>query len=397
MSEMLQNLFRIIQKPRRLIVGLMSGTSADGVDAALVEVEGSGVGTKARLIAFECLPYPPALRADVLALCDAATGRVDQVCRMNALLGEWFAEAARRVVRKAGLNMADVDLIGSHGQTVHHLPEPAQMHSYAVRSTLQVGDPCVIAERTGVATVGDFRVRDVAAGGQGAPLVPLADYLLYRSETTGRAMLNVGGIANATILPAACGLEDVYAFDLGPGNMVIDRLMDRITGGRASCDEGGQMAGTGRVHPDLLSEMMTHPFFNLPPPKSTGREDFGAAYADAFLARARGRGLPDADAVATATAFTAEAVADGLRRFVREPVQEVIVCGGGAHNETLMSLLRVRLPRVRGIEEVGGSTEAKEALAFAVLANETLAGRPGNVPRVTGASHPALLGKIAPA
>jgi anhydro-N-acetylmuramic acid kinase len=394
---MLHHLLRIIQKPRRRIVGLMSGTSADGVDAALVEVEGSGVGTKARLIAFECLPYPPALRADVLALCDATTGRVDQVCRMNALLGEWFSEAARRVVRKAGLEMADVDLIGSHGQTIHHLPEPTQMHGYAVRSTLQVGDPCVIAERTGVATVGDFRVRDVAAGGQGAPLVPLVDYLLYRSETAGRAMLNVGGIANATILPAACGLEDVYAFDLGPGNMVIDRLMDRITGGRASYDEGGQVAGTGRVHPGLLSELMTHPFFSLPPPKSTGREDFGAAYADAFLARARDWGLSDADAVATATAFTAQAVADGLRRFVREPVQEVIVSGGGARNETLMSLLRARLRGVRGIEEVGGSTEAKEALAFAVLANETLAGGPGNVPRVTGASHPAVLGKIAPA
>ena len=271
------------------------------------------------------------------------------------------------------------------------------MHGYAVRSTLQIGDPCVIAERTGVATVGDFRVRDVAAGGQGAPLVPLADYLLYRSETAGRAMLNVGGIANVTILPAGCGLEEVYAFDLGPGNMVIDRLMGRITGGRVSYDEGGKVAGTGRVHPGLLAEMMAHPFFNLPPPKSTGREAFGAAYADAFLARARGRGLPDADAVATATAFTAEAVADGLRRFVREPVQEVIASGGGAHNETLMSLLRARLRGVRGIEEVGGSSEAKEALAFAVLANETLAGGPGNVPRVTGASHPALLGKIAPA
>jgi anhydro-N-acetylmuramic acid kinase len=210
-------------------------------------------------------------------------------------------------------------------------------------------------------------------------------------------MLNVGGIANATILPAACGLEDVYAFDLGPGNMVIDRLMDRITGGRASYDEGGQVAGTGRVHPDLLSERMAHPFFNLPPPRSTGREDFGAAYADAFLARARGLGLSDADALATATAFTAEAVADGLRRFVREPMQEVIVSGGGARNGTLMSLLRTRLPGVRGIEEIGGSAEAKEALAFAVLANETLAGGPGNVPRVTGASHPAVLGKIAPA
>ncbi len=378
-------------------MGLMSGTSADGIDAALVEVTGHGVGTKARLVAFDCLPYPPGLKADVLALCDAATGRVDQVCRMNALLGEWFAEAARRVVRKAGLEMAGVDLIGSHGQTVHHLPDPAEAHGYAVRSTLQVGDPCVIAERTGVITVGDFRVRDVAAGGQGAPLVPLVDYLLYRSEAEGRAMLNVGGIANVTILPVGCGLEEVYAFDLGPGNMVIDRLMDRITGGRASYDEGGRMAGMGRVHPGLLAEMMAHPFFSLSPPKSTGREAFGAAYADAFLARARDLGLSDADAVATATAFTAEGVADGLRRFVRAPVQGVIVSGGGAHNETLMASLRARLPGVRGIEAVGGSTEAKEALAFAVLANETLAGGPGNVPRVTGASRPVVLGKIVPA
>ena len=395
---MVQHLLRILEKPRRLIIGLMSGTSADGVDAALVEVAGSGMGTRARLIAFACLPYPPALKAEVLALCDAATGRVDQVCRMNALLGEWFAEAARRVVAGAGLRMTDVDLIGSHGQTVHHLPDPVEMHGYAIRATLQVGDPCVIAERTGVVTVGDFRVRDVAAGGQGAPLVPLVDFLLYRSETAGRAMLNVGGIANVTMLPVGCDLEDVYAFDLGPGNMVIDRLMARITEGRVAYDMGGEAARAGRVHPGLLSEMMRHPFFALCPPKSTGREAFGAAYADAFLARAREVGLPDADAVATATAFTAEAVADSLRRFVRAPVGEMIVSGGGAHNETLMAFLRARLPgvTVRRIEEVGGDTEAKEALAFAILANETLAGGAGNVPRVTGASHPVVLGKIVP-
>lgn len=396
---MVQHLLRILEKPRRLIVGLMSGTSADGVDAALVEVEGAGAGTRARLVAFTCLPYPSALKAEVLALCDAATGRVDQVCRMNALLGEWFAAAARRVVEEAGLRMTDVDLIGSHGQTVHHLPDPVEMHGYAVRATLQVGDPCVIAERTGVVTVGDFRVRDVAAGGQGAPLVPLVDYLLYRSETSGRAMLNVGGIANATILPAGCGPEGVYAFDFGPGNMVIDRLMDRITGGRMAYDRGGETARAGRVDPGLLSEMMRHPFLPAPPPKSTGREAFGAAYADAFLSRAKEAGLSDADAVATATAFTAEAVADGLRRFVREPVREVIVSGGGAHNGTLMAFLGARVPgvAVRRVEEVGGSAEGKEALAFAVLANETLAGGPGNVPRVTGASHPAVLGKVVPA
>lgn len=249
---MIQHLLRIIEKPRRLIIGLMSGTSADGVDAALVEVEGSGSGTRARLVAFACLPYPPGLKAEVLALCDAATGRVDQVCRMNALLGEWFAAAARRVVEEAGLRMADVDLIGSHGQTVHHLPDAAEMHGYAVRATLQVGDPCVIAERTGVVTVGDFRVRDVAAGGQGAPLVPLVDYLLYRSESAGRAMLNVGGIANVTMLPAGCGLGGVYAFDLGPGNMVIDRLIARLTEGRMAFDAGGRWRGRERSIRGLL-------------------------------------------------------------------------------------------------------------------------------------------------
>jgi anhydro-N-acetylmuramic acid kinase len=295
--------------------------------------------------------------------------------------------------------MAEVDLIGSHGQTIHHLPEPTPVHGRAVRSTLQIGEPCVIAERTGVVTIGDFRVRDLAAGGQGAPLVPLVDYLLYRSATEGRAMLNLGGIANATILPPGCGPDDVYAFDLGPGNMILDRLMSRITGGGQSWDEGGRTAATGRVNPETLSSMMAHPFLLQAPPKSTGRETFGAAYADALLERTRGLGLRDEDAVATATAFTAECVADGFRRFVREPLTEMIVSGGGARNETMMAFLRERLPRtrVRRIEEIGGSSEAKEALAFAVLANETLAGRPGNVPRVTGASRPVVLGKLAPA
>ena len=395
---MTHRLLRIAEKPSRLIVGLISGTSADGIDAALAEIAGSGLDTHARLIAFDCLPYPPELKTDVLTLCDGRTGTVEQVCRMNFVLGEWFSEAVRSVGQRAGCSLADIDLIGSHGQTVHHLPDPTRMHGYPIRSTLQIGDPCVIAERTGIATIADFRVRDAAAGGQGAPLVSLADYLLFRSEGAGRVMLNIGGIANVTILPAGCLPDDVYGFDLGPGNMIGDRLIDRISDGRVAFDRDGEIARTGRVHSGLLGEMMGHPFLDTPPPKSTGRETFGIAYADAYLAKARGMGISDADAVATATAFTSACISDGLSRHVREPVQEVIVSGGGVHNTAMMKSLRDGMPdlRIRSIDELGVSAEAKEALAFAILANETLFGNPGNLPRVTGASRGVILGKIVP-
>ncbi|MDA0748394.1 MAG: anhydro-N-acetylmuramic acid kinase [bacterium] len=380
----------------RNIIGLISGTSADGIDAALVAVADSGVATRVRLLGFEFVPYSPELRREVLALSEPGAGSVDKICRMNAVLGEWFARAALAVCGKAEVPVAQVDLIGSHGQTVHHLPEPEQVHGVTVRSTLQIGDASLIAQRTGITTVADFRARDMAAGGQGAPLVPLVDYLLFRSTEVGRVMLNLGGIANFTVLPSNCEAGDVFAFDTGPGNMVMDALVQEIRG--QDFDRDGEVAAAGRVNYELLESLMTHPFLKLAPPKSTGREAFGRPVVEQVLVW-RGR-IPDEDLVCTAAAFTAQSVADAVRRFVLPvcPVQEVVVSGGGAQNPILMQMLGTELPgtKVHKMEHLGVPSDAKEAVAFAVLANETVYGNPGNLPRVTGASESVILGGVFP-
>ena len=382
----------------RKAVGLMSGTSADGVDAALVQIRGSGKATEVSLLAFESYPFSKDIKQRILALCDPSTGSVDEVCRMNVLLGELFAEAAAKIIHNAGLALEEVDLIGSHGQTVHHLPNPETRSGYTTRSTLQIGEPCVIAERTGITTVADFRPRDMAAGGEGAPLVPLVDYLLFRSPTQGRGILNIGGIANITLLPASCALEDVLAFDIGPGNMVIDHLAELVTSGQECCDRDGRIAASGQIHEPLLAELMAHPFLQRRPPKSAGREDFGVNFTEALHDRALQQKLSDEDLIATATAFTARAISAGVERFASYPLDELLVSGGGVHNATLMKHLEHLFDPVRvlPLEALGMSSDAKEAVAFAVLANETLLGHPGNLPNVTGASHPTVLGKIVP-
>ncbi len=380
----------------RRVIGLMSGTSADGVDAALVDVgiEAAGV----RLIAFTGLPYPPELRREILDVSDAGCGAVDRICRLHAVLGEWFARAAFNVCREAGTEMSTVDLIGSHGQTVHHLPAAYSAFGVVTRSSLQIADPCVIAERTGVTTVADFRARDLAAGGQGAPLVPLVDYLLFRSGREGRVLLNIGGISNVTVLPAGCGPDDVLAFDTGPGNMLLDALAEDITGGRLAYDADGSIAASGDVSDSLLGELMRHPFLKVAPPRSTGRETFGAALVRDILSW-RGR-LRDEDLIATATAFTARSIADALERFVLpvSPIGRVAVSGGGVRNPVLIKMLRAALPDIDVChsDALGVPGDAKEAIAFAVLANATVEGRPGNLPAATGASGSVVLGVVAP-
>ncbi len=380
----------------RRVIGLMSGTSADGVDAALVEV---GLAeTRVRLVAFTELPYPPELRQEILEVSEAEGGNVAKICRLHVILGEWFARAAFNVCRKAGVEMSNVDLIGSHGQTVHHLPEAHSTFGVVTRSSLQIADPCVIAERTGVTTVADFRARDLAVGGQGAPLVPLVDYLLFRSRREGRVLLNIGGISNVTVLPTGCGPEDVMAFDTGPGNMMLDALTWVLTGGRLAYDAGGAFAASGEVSDSLLAEMMRHPFLKRVPPKSTGRETFGASLVRNILAR-RGR-VPDEDLIATATAFTARSIADALKRFVLpvSPIGRMAVSGGGGRNAVIMDMLRGALPGldICQTDALGVPSDAKEAIAFAVLANATVEGRPGNLPGATGASKPVVLGVVAP-
>lgn len=380
------------------VIGLMSGTSADGVDAALVEILPSGDRPAIRLIAWDTLPYPAGLRERILAV--ASGGSTAEVCHLDAYLGELFAEAAVAVAGRAGVSLVDVDLIGSHGQTIHHLPAPRQEERHAVRSTLQIGEPAVIAERTGVTTIADFRPRDMAAGGEGAPLTPLVHHLLFGLPDRGRVILNVGGIANVTVLPAGGDPSALTGFDTGPGNVLLDEFV-RATGlSPLGYDEDGRLAASGQVRPELLRELLGHPFLHQVPPKSTGREVFGPALVQSFRARLRTQGVNDRDGLATLAAFTIAAVVQNLRAFVlpKTPVQEVVATGGGARNTFLMGRLAESLPEctVTSTDAIGFPSRAIEAVAFAMLAYLTATGQPGNLPAVTGAGAPRILGCIVP-
>jgi anhydro-N-acetylmuramic acid kinase len=382
-------LVRLLATPRKRVVGLMSGTSLDGIDAALVEIEGAGTTAQARLIAFQTTPYSDEQRALLHALLH---GDARALCEGSFRLGGWFADAAQAVIASAGLKPADVDLVGSHGQTVWHQPPSTGL----LPATLQLGEPSVIAARTGLPTVADFRVADVAVGGEGAPLVPYADWVLYRRAGRARALQNIGGIANVTVVGER--VEDVLAFDNGPGNMMIDVLAARVSGGQDAFDRDGAWSARGRVQPDLLARLLDDEYLRRPPPKSTGRERYGRAAVEAWAAAHADRA--PADLLATLVAFSARAIADSYRAFVLPRVSpsldEVLVCGGGAHNHTLMAELgRALAPLpVRPFDEGGVSADAKEAVAFALLAVEAVHGQPANLPSVTGAARPAVLGKI---
>lgn len=381
------------------VVGLMSGTSADGIDAALVDLTGTGADTRIRLLAFDTFPYPPGVQERVLG---AATRplTVQTLAHLNVLLGELFARAAVEVVQHAGLPLEEVALIGSHGQTVAHAPAPVEDTGFTVRATLQIGEPAIIAERTGITTVADFRVRDQAAGGHGAPLTPFVHFVLFRHPTLHRGVLNLGGIGNLTVIPAGVGLEGVFGFDTGPGNMLIDGAVVHVTGGKQAYDHNGTLARQGHLHTRLLDWLLGHPFLALSPPKTTGREEFGAAYLRRVLTQVRRWQVKRADLVATLTTFTARAVADQVERFVRPRValDELIVAGGGADNLVLMASLQQALPDVKlsRCDDHGLPARALEAVAFAVLAREAYEGRPNNVPGATGAARPVLMGKIVP-
>jgi len=378
------------------VIGLMSGTSADGVDAALVDIRGTGHDLKIKLKAFRTFPYPTVFRE---RLVQAMTGgTVEDVCHLNGALGEWFSRAALKVLTAAGVPPRRVALIGSHGQTLHHLPKPRREPVIgSVRSTLQLGAPAVIAERTGITTVADFRSRDMAAGGEGAPLTPYLHFLLFRHPSRARAVINIGGISNLTYLPAAGSLQSVRAFDTGPGNMVVDGVVRYVTGGRQQFDRSGQLARAGKVDEGLLRRLFQHPFLRRRPPKSTGREEFGERFVDRFVLLGRLAGLSDADLVATATAFTARTIADA-QKFLPRRVEEVFISGGGARNPTLMRRLQETwggLP-VRTVEALGWDGRALEAVAFAVFAYQHVRGVPCNLPQVTGAKRAVVLGTIVP-
>jgi len=361
------------------VAGLISGTSVDGIDVAIVDIKGRSLST----LAHGAVPYPAPLRARILAASNSNT-HTSEISRLNFEIGERFADALLRFCRKRQIPAQSLQLIGSHGQTIYHEHR---------KNTLQIGEGAVIAERTGIPVVSDFRTADIAAGGAGAPLVPFLDYRAFRHPRRGRIALNLGGIGNITIIPPAAKPGEVLAFDTGPSNIVIDQLVGRLTAGKQFYDRGGAIAATGKINRPLLERLLRDPYYRKKPPKSAGREQYGADFIDNLVAT--GLSLPDL--IATATAFTASTVALAVRAYTGKGSWDLIASGGGVHNATLMSLISSLLPQVTlaRTTDFGIDADAKEAIAFALLAHETYRRRPGNIPSATGASHLAILGKLS--
>lgn len=375
----------------RLAVGLMSGTSIDGIDAALVEINGSGHETEIELLDFITMPYSDKDREDIFRCMDLEHSDVALVCHLNFRLGCLFAQAVKEVCTQADVSLTEIDFIASHGQTVYHLPHKDGAYE---RSTLQIGEPAVIAYETGVTVISNFRSMDMAAGGEGAPLVPYTDYLLYQRDQKGVALQNIGGIGNVTAIPKGGGVEDLLAFDTGPGNMVIDQICQIVKA--QPFDEGGKWAASGQVDHSLVNTWMEMDYFMKPPPKSTGRELFGHTFVEKIIQEHQQ--MEANDLIATATYFTAKSIAVAYQRFIlpQFSINEMVVGGGGSFNKTLLVFLQELLPgiTVRTQEELGFSSAAKEAIAFAILGNETLNRQPANVPKATGASQSVVLGSI---
>lgn len=374
------------------IVGLMSGTSADAIDAALCTIDGQPPQLDAQITHAITYPYPDGFQARILAACN--DGRVDELCALNVALGELFAEAALAVIAASGCQPHEIDLIGSHGQTFWHAVTPDGV----VTATLQLTEPAVIAERTTITTLSNFRSRDVAAGGQGAPLTGYADWLLLRHPTHWRAAQNIGGIGNVTFLPPMNDHESLpTAFDTGPGNALIDSATVYITGGRQAYDHDGLMALSGQLDEDWLQTLLGHPYYTLKPPKTTGRELFSARMARDLVDQGRERGLSDTSIIATLTALTAQSIADAYTQFAPAPIAEIILSGGGRNNPVICDLLQALVPgTVLPSDAVGIDGNNKEALVFAVLAYESWHDRRGTLPSLTGARHGSVLGDITP-
>jgi anhydro-N-acetylmuramic acid kinase len=418
-----------------LVLGLMSGTSADGIDIALTKISGAPPNLNAKLLNHASVDFPPQVRKEILRIAEQTLVPAGDLSQLNFRLGEIYAEAALTACKRFRVAPRKIALLGNHGQTIFHQGPPVQYLGRPTASTLQIGDGNVIAARTGITTISDFRPADIALGGQGAPLVPYADYLLYRHAKLGRVSLNLGGIANITVLPAACKPSQVFAFDTGPANILVDALVQHFTRGRQRFDKDAKLAQSGRAAPALVDELMHDPYLTQKPPKSTGREYYGTAYVKNLLAAGRHHHVRPADLVRAVTVFTALSVIDALNRFVlpKHEIDQLIVSGGGAKNPLIMAQLeaalalrvgaqlhpevydrRAAVPQPRTMpsssklkavssnpiqivpsDDLGVPTAAKEAFAFALMAYETFHQRPSNLPSATGASGPAILGKIS--
>ena len=443
MPSMMKSSLRSKMPPRPLLVlGLMSGTSADAIDIALAKISGAPPTLHARLLHHTSVDFPTAVRKEVLRVAEQNPISAGDLSQLNFRLGEIYAQAALAACKRFRVSTKKIALIGNHGQTIFHQGPRVSYLGRPTASTLQIGEAAIIAAKTGITSVSDFRPADMAVGGQGAPLVPYADYLLYRHAKLSRVSLNLGGIANVTILPAGCKPSDVFAFDTGPANMLIDALVQHFTHNRQRYDKNAQLAAQGRPLPELLDELMKDPYLKQAPPKSTGREYYGQAYVQKFLAMARRHNAKPNDAIRAVTIFTALSIVDALHRFVlpKHKIAQLIVSGGGANNPLILAQLTAALsascrsdvlvgaslqralprrlphppskldrpntdpsaalPSMIPIEVVRSSdlnvpTDAKEAFAFALMAYETFHHRPSNLPSATGARQPAILGKIS--
>nr|WP_278429870.1 anhydro-N-acetylmuramic acid kinase AnmK [Brevibacillus laterosporus] len=374
------------------VIGLMSGTSLDGIDVALVDIQGKGYDSQVKLLDFMTLPFAQSVRDEIVDSLSLDRSNVQLICSLNFKLGELFADAVEAICRRNQLDFTSVSVIGSHGQTIYHQP---QSNGQYVASTLQIGEPAIIAYRTNTTVISNFRTMDMAAGGQGAPLVPYTELIMYRDQEKSRLLQNIGGIGNVTVIPKAAQLHDVYAFDTGPGNMIIDEIC-RVCFGTAY-DKDGAWAAKGVVNEALLEQCMNIDYMQLAPPKSTGRELFGKQFVERIIRE--NTHLSPYDLLATMTMFTASSIAYHYKKFIFPTLQvdEVIIGGGGSYNKTLLSMLQQQLGNTCKVitqEDVGLSSEAKEAVAFALLAHETLHRLPSNVPTATGAREPVILGNV---
>lgn len=384
-----------LRKEKVLAVGLMSGTSMDGIDAALVEITGAGYDTDVNLIAFRTSEYEEQLKQEIFRACNPETSSVDEICRLNVVLGEKMASAVLNVVKQSTFSMKEIDFVSSHGQTIYHLPDE--------HATLQIGELAVIAHKTGCVTVGDFRPSDMAAGGQGAPLVPFVDQRLFRSKLKGRVLINIGGMANLTVLPRSneevVNDDRILAFDTGPGNVLIDEIVRIGTDGAMLFDDAGMIASKGKVKSSWLLQILSRDdFLARQYPKSTGREHYHRKMAEELWQEGKDQGFTFEDIVSTVTSYTIRSISMAIQEQLDEnyTIDEVFVGGGGVHNQYLMKGLNNELQRpVLSMEDINFSSDAKEAIAFAILGNEFLRQKPNNIPSTTGADRPVCMGKLA--
>ncbi|HJY64217.1 MAG TPA: anhydro-N-acetylmuramic acid kinase [Ignavibacteria bacterium] len=386
---------KLLNKKSRLIIGLLSGTSVDGIDAVIVRITGSGPGIKIKIIDFITHPIPLSVKKSVFKNSSNKTAKIEEITRLNVIVGALFSDAVLKLLKKNKVNASDVDIIGSHGQTIHHLPGLDKFLGYKVKSTFQIGDPAIIANLTGITTIGDFRIADCAVGGDGAPLVPYLDYVLFRHKKRNRALLNIGGISNITIIPKNSAKDKVIAFDTGPGNMLIDGVATLLF--NKGYDKNGMIARNGRLDEELFSYLKSDKYFKLHPPKSTGREHYGSEFIGKIIKKAKGN--VKADLVRTVTEFTAYSVWYNNEMFIKpkHKIDELIVSGGGAENPEIMNSLKkyFKETKVRKMNDFGITVNNKEAVLFAVLANECIAGNAANMKSVTGSTRDVILGKIS--